>query len=101
MNSIAPTGMAGPHVIENALRIALTNDRLKHDLLEATGWDVSMPSKVLKGDSGITIDKLDSMCRALGLTIVEIGYMDYLARGNEIGSRCCKARLSLGSCGAM
>lgn len=100
MIPIEPAGMNGPHVIETALRVALTNDKVKQRLLEQTGWDPSMPSKVLKGDTGITIDKLDAMCRALGLTIVEVSYMDYLARGNEIGSRCCKARLSLGNCGA-
>lgn len=65
-----------------------------------TGWDPSMPTKVLAGTAGITLDKLDAICRSLGLTIVEISYMDYLARGNEIGSRCCKARASLGNCGA-
>lgn len=100
MTSTEPVGLTGPHVIETALRVALTNDRVKKDLLEATGWDSTMPGKVLKRESGITIDKLDAMCRVLGLTIVEVSYMDYLARGNEIGSRCCKARLSMGNCGA-
>ncbi len=92
--------MAGPHVIETALRVALTNDKIKQRLLDETQWDSSMPGKVLKGETGITISKLDALCRALGLTIVEVSYMDYLARGNEIGSRCCKARLSMGNCGA-
>lgn len=100
MTPFEPAGMAGPHIIETALRVAMTNDKTKQKLLEETGWDASMPSKVCAGTTGITLDKLDAVCRALGLTIVEVGYMDYLARGNEIGSRCCKARLSLGNCGA-
>lgn len=95
-----PAGMAGPHIIESLLRQALVNRPLKQKVLEETGWDDSMPSKVCAGTAGISLDKLDAICRALGLTIVEVSYMDYLARGNEIGSRCCKARASLGNCGA-
>lgn len=100
MIPIEPAGMTGPHVIETALRLAMANQNQRQKLLDVTGWDASMPSKVCSGATGITLEKLDAMCRALGLTIVEVGYMDYLARGNEIGSRCCKARLSLGNCGA-
>ena len=100
MNPQEHAGIDGPHILETALRVALANPVKRQALLEATGWDSSMPSKVCSGTAGITIDKLDAICRALGLTIVEVDYMEYLARGNEIGSRCCKARLSMGSCGA-
>lgn len=100
MIAIEPAGMTGPNVVESALRLAMSSAAGRQKLLDATGWDASMPSKICAGTNGITLDKLDAMCRAMGLTIVQVEYMDYLARGNEIGSRCCKARMSMGSCGA-
>lgn len=100
MNQQESAGISGPHILENSIRVAMTDAKKRDLLLTATGWDSSMPTKVCSGNAGITIDKLDSICRALGLTIVDIEYMEYLAQGNEIGSRCCKARLSMGSCGA-
>lgn len=100
MNPLEHVGIDSPHVLESTLRLALTDADMKQKLLDATRWDSSMPAKVLSGAAGITIDKLDAVCRSLGLSIVQVDYMEYLAQGNEIGSRCCKARLSMGSCGA-
>ena len=100
MNEPEPSGTDNSHILETSIRLALTDQKKRELLLKSTGWDSSMPTKVCSGAAGITVDKLDAVCRALGLTIVEVEYMEYLARGNEIGSRCCKARLSMGSCGA-
>lgn len=100
MNHNESTGMTGQPIIESRLRAAMIDNKLRQLVLESTGWDSSMLSKVAGGQSGIMLDKLDAICRAMGLTIVEVRYMDYLAQGNEIGSKCCRARLSLGSCGA-
>lgn len=101
MNAMEQAGaLTGPHVIEAALRMAMTNQKLRQQVLDATDWDSSMPSKVVSGTAGITLDKLGGLCAALGLTIVEVRYMDYLSLGNEIGSKCCRARQSMGSCGA-
>ncbi|WP_432785041.1 hypothetical protein AAEX37_01980 [Oligella sp. MSHR50489EDL] len=86
-------------VFETALRAALTDPNKKAEILEATKWHESMPSKVLSGDSGITLDKLDKVLQALGLVIVSTEYMNYLAFGNEIGTHCSCARAGYGACG--
>ena len=99
MTAIDPAGTAGPHIIETQLRVALSDARQRDALLKATGWDASMPSKIMSGGTGITLDKLDVVCRLLGLTLVPITYMDYLAHGNKIGSNCLCARASMGHCG--
>lgn len=85
--------------LETALRAALSDPSKKAQILDETGWHDSMPSKVLSGDSGITLDKLDRVLSALGLVIVSTEYMDYLAFGNEIGTHCSCARAGYGACG--
>jgi transcriptional regulator with XRE-family HTH domain len=84
---------------ESILRSALRNGENQAAVLEQTGWDATMVSKVLSGGAGITIDKLNAVMRALGLTITTVEYMDYLARGNVIGSNCHCARMNMGECG--
>jgi hypothetical protein len=84
---------------ESILRTALRNGDNHAAVLEQTGWDATMVSKVLSGGAGITIDKLNAVMRALGLTITTVEYMDYLARGNVIGSNCHCARMNMGECG--
>jgi hypothetical protein len=94
---------AQPHVgsraVENLLRQHLASPKHREALLRETGWDASMISKVTSGTTGITLANLDSVLRALGLSIVTVEYMDYLARGNVIGSNCYCARASMGQCG--
>ncbi|OFV50058.1 hypothetical protein [Oligella sp. HMSC09E12] len=85
--------------LETALRAALSDPSKKAQILEETGWHDSMPSKVLSGDSGITLDKLDRVLSSLGLVIVSTEYMNYLAYGNEIGTHCACARAGFGVCG--
>lgn len=58
-----------------------------------------MPNKVKNNQNGITVEKLDSVFRALGLCVMTNEYADYLARGNQIGSACECARLNMGECG--
>lgn len=84
---------------ESVLRAALRNGDKQAAVLQATDWDSTMISKVLSGTAGITIDKLNACLSALGLTIVPLDYMDYLARGNVIGSNCHCARMNMGECG--
>jgi hypothetical protein len=93
--------VSGPAKIkpESILRSALRNSDNHAAVLELTGWDSTMVSKVLSGGAGITIDKLNAVMRALGLTITTVEYMDYLARGNVIGSNCHCARMNMGECG--
>lgn len=84
---------------ETALRVALSEPAKKAEILDATGWDESMPSKILSGNSGITLDKLDRALKALGLVVTSVDYMEYLAYGNEIGTHCACARAGYGVCG--
>lgn len=84
---------------ESALRSALADPAKRSAILEQTGWHDSMVSKVLSGDAGITLDKLDKSLNALGLVVVSRRYMDYLAFGNEIGTNCACARAGFDACG--
>lgn len=88
---------------ETLIRRALGNlDRdARAKVVEATGWDDSMISKIRSGQAGITLDKLDKLLTALDLSIQEGWYMRYLAQGNQVGAMCCRARMSLGPCGGM
>ncbi|WP_159990835.1 DNA-binding protein [Pelistega ratti] len=84
---------------EAALRGALSHPEQKGAILTATNWHESMISKVLAGDAGITLDKLDKTLAALGLVVVSRKYMEYLAYGNEIGTNCACARAGFNACG--
>lgn len=94
-----PIAAVRTNIVEKALREAIADSRKKKAILEATGWDDSMPSKILSG-TGITLERLDKLFSALGLVVTTAGYMDYLAEGNVIGSNCRCARMSMGACGA-
>jgi transcriptional regulator with XRE-family HTH domain len=99
MTANESAGNTGDHIIETQLRAALSDARRRDQVLAATEWDRSMISKVMSGDTGITIDKLDALCAVLGLSMVSTEYLDYLARGNAIGANCCRTRASRGQCG--
>lgn len=86
---------------ESILRAALRNGERQAAVIASTGWHPTMISKVTSGDAGITIDKLNACLSALGLTITTVEYMDYLARGNVIGSNCHCARMNMGECGRL
>ncbi|ANN70898.1 helix-turn-helix transcriptional regulator [Bordetella bronchialis] len=92
--------VSGPRVIETMLRQSMTDQDLRQTILDATGWDATMLSKVQSGHAGVTLDKLDALCRAVRVSVVPIDYMDYLARGNTIGANCYCARASMGQCGS-
>lgn len=88
-----------PRKIESLIRQAFNNPSRRDAIQKATGWDSTMFGKVQSGQAGITLDKFDALCRALELSVVEVDYMNWLAKGNEIGSNCRCARESLGQCG--
>lgn len=89
----------GPRVVESLMRAAFNNPAKRDAIQKATGWDSTMFGKVQSGTAGITIDKLDAVMRALEFSVVEVEYMNWLAKGNEIGSNCRCARESMGQCG--
>lgn len=103
MNAAAQTIPIAPMrmpIVEKQLREAIADPKKKQAILEATGWDASMPSKILSNTAGITLEHLDTLFRAIGLVVTTVSYMDYLAEGNVIGSNCHCARMNMGACGA-
>lgn len=86
-------------ILAQKLREACADPKKQAALCDATGWDSSMPNKVKNNQAGITPEKLSSVLRALGLVVTTSEYMDYLARGNRIGSNCECARMNMGECG--
>jgi len=103
MNAMAqPVSFGGSRstpIVERLLREAMADPKAKAAVLEATGWDASMPSKILSNGAGITLEHLNTVFVALGLVVTTKGYMDYLAQGNVIGSNCRCAREGFGECG--
>lgn len=103
MNAVAHTIPVLPTrtpIVEKLLREAIADPKKKQAIVEATGWDQSMPSKILSNTAGITLEHLDTLFRTLGLVVTTTSYMDYLAEGNVIGSNCYCARQNMGACGA-
>jgi hypothetical protein len=98
VNAITITASRSP-LIERVLRAAIGDAKLKAKILEVTGWDESMPSKVINGQAGILLKHFDAICKVLDLAVAEVAYMNYLAQGNQIGSNCACARASMGACG--
>ncbi|MEB2504612.1 DNA-binding protein [Burkholderia sp. BCCIQ04A] len=102
MNPVAQpisfTGSRSTPIVERLLREAMADPKAKAAVLEATGWDASMPSKILSNGAGITLEHLNTVFSALGLVVTTKGYMDYLAQGNVIGSNCRCAREGFGEC---
>lgn len=97
MNTAAiPTGET---IVAARLREACEDPRKRQALIDATGWDPSMPNKVKNNVTGITVENIDAVFRSLGLVVTTLEYMDYLARGNVIGSNCYCARVNMGECG--
>ncbi len=80
------------------LRDACRDAGKRRAICEATGWDDSMPNKVVNG-AGVTLEKIHALLESLGLVVTTQDYMDYLAQGNQIGSSCRCARMSMGACG--
>lgn len=85
--------------LEHALRDAIRDSDRQALILEATGWDRSMLSKITSGQTGITIDKLDAVVGALGHSLVTRRYLDAIATLCEVGASCECARAGMGECG--
>jgi len=93
-SSIEPTSI----IVERLVQ-ARADKRRKHEVAEAVGWGVDMLEKVCGGSTGIPAEKAAALLAALGLVVTTREYMDYLARGNVIGSNCHCARMNMGECG--
>jgi transcriptional regulator with XRE-family HTH domain len=85
--------------LEHALRDAIRDQDRQNLILEATGWDRSMLSKITSGQAGITIDKLDAVLGVLGHSLVTRRYLDAITTLCEVGASCECARQGLGNCG--
>ena len=85
--------------IESTLRSAL-NGSERHNVREAIGWDDSQVSRFLSGQQGITIDRIEEMFNAVGISLVTRKYLDAMATLCEVGASCECARNGNGECGA-
>lgn len=85
--------------LEHALREAISDSTRQAAILEATGWDRSMLSKITAGLSGITLDKLDVLLPPTGLVIVGARYLDAIGTLCKVGASCECAMRGMGECG--
>lgn len=87
--------------IEAAIRTAIADPRKKRELLDATGWDDSMLSKLVQEKpAGITLDKLDIVLAALDHVVVTRSYLDAMCTMGKVGMFCECARAGGGECGS-
>ncbi|WP_132477394.1 DNA-binding protein [Paracandidimonas soli] len=88
--------------VERVLRDALTDPRRRDAISTAAGWKdaSSASSRVLSGQQGLQLDRLDAVLLAAGLTVVTPGYLDWLSKGAVMGANCWCERNSMGACGA-
>ncbi|UWX75351.1 DNA-binding protein [Burkholderia gladioli] len=85
-------------VIVEKLDAIRRNKKRKSEVAQAVGWSDDMMEKVFTG-TGVVAEKMGPFLAALGLVVTTKEYMDYLARGNVIGSNCHCARANMGECG--
>ena len=85
--------------IARALRHLLTTPETRADAREALGMDDSQASRFLSNQAGITLDKLDRAIAATGMVLVEVDYLNSMARLADTGVNCACARQGGGNCG--
>lgn len=84
--------------IEQLLRAALTGPE-RHNIKQAAGWDDSNISRLLSGQQGITIEKLEVVFECCGISLVTRKYLDAMATMCQVGANCECARNGQGECG--
>ncbi|QOQ84338.1 XRE family transcriptional regulator [Comamonas thiooxydans] len=87
----------GAGTIERALRQSLSQPGSA--VAEAAGWDSSNVSRVLSGQQGVPIAKLDSVVSAAGYVMVSREYLDAIGVLSRVGAYCHCARAGGGECG--
>lgn len=90
--------MKGTGRIEALLRRELNGQR-RHEVRGAVGWDDSQVSRFLSGQQGITIDRIEELFQAVGISLVTRKYLDAMAIMCEVGASCECARSGQGECG--
>lgn len=88
-----------PSIIVERLSFIRGSKKRVADLAAAVGWNVDMAQKVCSGIAGVLPEHMGAFLTHLGLVTTTREYMDYLARGNVIGSNCHCARANMGECG--
>lgn len=92
------TAKKGGGRIEQLLRAALTGPE-RHSVKEAAGWDDSNISRILSGQQGITIERLETVFESIGISLVTRKYLDAMATMCQVGANCECARNGQGECG--
>lgn len=87
----------GAGTIERVLRRELKET--SSAVAEAAGWDSSNVSRVLSGQQGVPIAKLDAVVGAAGYVLVSRKYFDAFTIFGEVGMNCRCAREGGGECG--
>ena len=76
----------GAGTIERALRQSLSQPGSA--VAEAAGWDTSNVSRVLSGQQGVPINKLDAVVSAAGYVMVSREYLDAIGVLSRVGAYC-------------
>ena len=87
----------GTGTIERVLRQNLSQPGSA--VAEAAGWDASNVSRVLSGQQGVPVAKLDAIVGAAGYVLISRKYFDAIGTLGEVGMHCHCARAGGGECG--
>ena len=68
---------------------------------EAAGCDSSNVSRVLAGQQGIPLGKIDAVVAAAGYVLISKRYFDAIGIMGEVGMHCHCARTGGGECGPL
>ena len=91
------TTQTSPGVIEQVLRAYLNMPG--SDVQAVMGWDASNVSRVLSGQQGIPLAKLDALVDAIDYVLIEREYLDAVGKLCRVGAHCECARRGKGNCG--
>ncbi|WP_070105592.1 hypothetical protein [Burkholderia plantarii] len=91
--------LAPASIIVERLKLIRGDKKQTDELAKAVGWSSDMAEKICAGTTGVVAERMAMFLSHLGLVVTTKEYMDYLARGNVIGSNCHCARANMGECG--
>lgn len=85
--------------LATAIRRRLTDSANRTALIAAMGWSGSDASRILAGQQGIPLEKLDTLMTEIGYVPVESKYLSAMQTMCVVGSQCECALAGKGACG--
>ena len=69
MNQVVPTILTMATILDTLRRAIKASDKTRYQLWRETGIDQGQLSRLMQGKSGLSVESLERLAKALGLTI--------------------------------